>query len=31
VSLCRMHHRRVHEEGWRIHIADGSAVVEPPP
>ena len=31
VSLCRTHHRRVHEEGWRIHIADGSAVVEPPP
>jgi hypothetical protein len=31
VSLCRSHHRRVHEEGWRIHIADGSAVVEPPP
>jgi hypothetical protein len=32
VSLCRSHHRRVHEEGWRIHIADdGIAVVEPPP
>jgi Domain of unknown function (DUF222)/HNH endonuclease len=31
VSLCRSHHRQVHEEGWRIHIADGSAVVEPPP
>jgi hypothetical protein len=31
VSLCRLHHRRVHEEGWRIHIADGSVVVEPPP
>ncbi len=31
VSLCRMHHRRVHEEGWRIYIADGAAVVEPPP
>ncbi len=31
VSLCRSHHRRVHEEGWRIHITDGSAVVEPPP
>jgi hypothetical protein len=31
VSLCRSHHRRVHEEGWRIHIADGSAVVEAPP
>jgi hypothetical protein len=31
VSLCRRHHRRVHEEGWRIHVADGVAVVEPPP
>jgi hypothetical protein len=31
VSLCRRHHRRVHEEGWRIHIADRVAVVEPPP
>jgi Domain of unknown function (DUF222)/HNH endonuclease len=31
VSLCRSHHRQVHEEGWRIHIVDGSAVVEPPP
>jgi len=31
VSLCRPHHRAVHEQGWRIHIADGSAVVEPPP
>jgi hypothetical protein len=31
VSLCRLHHRRVHEQGWRIHIADGVAVVEPPP
>src|SRR5579863_5435476 len=31
VSLCRQHHREVHEEGWRIHIVDGSAVVEPPP
>ena len=31
VSLCRPHHRVVHEEGWRIHIADGIAVVEPPP
>ncbi len=30
VSLCRTHHRRVHEQGWRIHIADGVAVVEPP-
>jgi hypothetical protein len=31
VSLCRPHHRRVHEQGWRIHIADGVAVVDPPP
>jgi len=28
VSLCRPHHRRVHEQGWRIHIADGIAAVE---
>jgi len=31
VSLCRPHHRAVHEQGWRIHIADGIAVVERPP
>jgi hypothetical protein len=31
VSLCRPHHRRVHEQGRRIRIADGMAVVEPPP
>jgi len=31
VSLCRRHHRRVHEEGWRIRVAEGSAVFEPPP
>jgi hypothetical protein len=31
VSLCRQHHRTVHEQGWLIHIADGAAVVEPPP
>jgi hypothetical protein len=31
VSLCRPHHRAVHEQGWRIHSADGVAVVEPPP
>ena len=31
VSLCRPHHRAVHEQGWRIRIADGIAVVEPPP
>jgi hypothetical protein len=31
ISLCRPHHRAVHEQGWRIQIADGIAVVEPPP
>jgi hypothetical protein len=31
VSLCRRHHRAVHEEGWRIHMADGIPVVEEPP
>jgi hypothetical protein len=31
VSLCRRHHRAVHEQGWRISIVDGIAVVEPPP
>ena len=31
VSLCRPHHRAVHEQGWRIHVADGIAVVDPPP
>jgi hypothetical protein len=31
VSLCRRHHRAVHEQGWRIHMADGIPVVEPPP
>ncbi len=31
VSLCRPRHRAVHEQGWRIHIADGVVVVEPPP
>ena len=31
VSLCRRHHRAVHEQGWRIHMADGILVVEPPP
>ncbi len=31
VSLCRPHHRAVHEQGWRIRIADGCAVVDPPP
>jgi Domain of unknown function (DUF222)/HNH endonuclease len=31
VSLCRTHHRAVHEEGWSIHLRDGVVVVEPPP
>jgi len=31
VSLCRRHHRAGHEQGWSIHIADGKAIVEPPP
>ena len=31
VALCRVHHRAVHEQGWRIHMADGIPVVEPPP
>jgi hypothetical protein len=31
VSLCRPHHRVVHERGWRIHIVDGVAEVELPP
>ena len=31
VSLCRSHHRAVHEQGWRIRITDGVAVLEPPP
>jgi hypothetical protein len=31
VSLCRPHHRAVHEQGWRIRIDDGLAVVDPPP
>src|SRR5580704_8670844 len=31
VSLCRPHHRAVHEQGWRIRIDDGRAVVDPPP
>ncbi len=31
VSLCRRHHRAVHEQGWRIHLTDGIPVVEPPP
>src|SRR5580704_2653869 len=31
VSLCRPHHRAVHEQGWRIRIDDRRAVVDPPP
>jgi len=31
VSLCRRHHRAVHEQGWSIRIVDGTAVVEAPP
>jgi 5-methylcytosine-specific restriction endonuclease McrA len=31
VSLCRPHHRAMHEQGWRIRVAEGVAVVEPPP
>jgi hypothetical protein len=31
VSLCRMHHRAVHEQGWRIRLTDGVVVVDPPP
>jgi hypothetical protein len=31
ISLCRSHHRAVHEQGWRIHMANGIPVVEPPP
>ena len=31
VSLCRRHHRAVHEQGWCIRMDDGVPVVEPPP
>ena len=31
ISLCRPHHRAVHEQGWRVHIVDGTPFVEPPP
>ena len=31
VSMCRRHHRVVHEEGWSISINDGRVVVTPPP
>lgn len=32
VSLCRRHHRVVHERGWRIELdAGGVAVITPPP
>jgi hypothetical protein len=31
VSLCRRHHRVVHEQGWSVRMEDGIPVVEPPP
>ncbi|MBV8445406.1 MAG: HNH endonuclease, partial [Candidatus Dormibacteraeota bacterium] len=31
LSLCRRHHRVVHEEGWSISLDDGVVVVTPPP
>ena len=31
VSLCRRHHRAVHEQGWRIRMDDAIPVVEAPP
>ena len=31
VSLCRRHHRVVHEQGWRIRMEGGIPQVEPPP
>jgi Domain of unknown function (DUF222)/HNH endonuclease len=31
VSLCRRHHRVVHEEGWSISINDGAVTLTPPP
>ena len=31
ISLCRRHHRRVHEQGLPIRIGDGGAVVDFPP
>jgi hypothetical protein len=31
VLLCRRHHRKVHEEGWRlIVVGDGDVAAEPP-
>jgi hypothetical protein len=31
VLLCRRHHRKVHEEGWRLGItADGNIAAIPP-
>jgi hypothetical protein len=29
VSLCRRHHRVVHERGWRVRIVEGVAVFDP--
>ncbi|HZU77445.1 MAG TPA: DUF222 domain-containing protein [Dehalococcoidia bacterium] len=31
LSLCRLHHRVVHEEGWSITTRDGAVIIEPPP
>ncbi len=32
VSLCRRHHRFVHEKGWQVHMDDdGNPVITPPP
>jgi hypothetical protein len=32
VSLCRRHHRFVHEKGWKIHVDEqGNPVITPPP
>ena len=31
LSLCRRHHRVVHEEGWSISLDDGAVVITPPP
>ncbi len=32
VSLCRRHHRLVHERGWQVHLdGEGTPVITPPP
>ena len=32
VSLCRRHHRFVHEKGWHVRVEDaGTVVITPPP